>query len=254
MKFVYEYRTSDNVPHRGTIAASTKEAAYDTLKAQGIKPGKVWEAPGLANKVLGKGKRWIAIAVLLLVATVSTVTAFHRDRKTVVLQRDLQRDVEDRAIYEDRGQLYGDPTIIRDMAKDGWASVFPEVGDQLLADYAVPCSFPTICRDLNKVIVSLESDLGRRIAIGDDDLREVAQMKRMVNAMRRELQEYVEAGGSVRGYVRKLPQRQEAELAVYEKAKQDLSRGASDEEVRAQNNQLRAKGLPLVSADGEPEN
>ena len=64
MKFNYEYRTSDNVRHTGVIAASDREAAFAALKAQGIRPGCLAEAPGFFNKLFGKGKRWLAIGVL----------------------------------------------------------------------------------------------------------------------------------------------------------------------------------------------
>ena len=66
MKFLYTYRTPDNKQHRGEIAAATKEAAYAALRAQGIKAGHVDEAPGVFNKLFGKGKRWMAIAVLVV--------------------------------------------------------------------------------------------------------------------------------------------------------------------------------------------
>ena len=42
------------------------EAAYAALRAQGIKAGHVDEAPGVFNKLFGKGKRWMAIAVLVV--------------------------------------------------------------------------------------------------------------------------------------------------------------------------------------------
>lgn len=64
MRFIYEYRTSDNVPHGGEIRAANREAAYAQLKRQGIRPSRFTEAPGLVNKVFGKGKRWMVIGVL----------------------------------------------------------------------------------------------------------------------------------------------------------------------------------------------
>ena len=64
MKFIYQYRTPDNVQHEGTICAATKDAAYDQLRARGVRPGRMVEAPGLFNKLFGKGKRWIAIGAL----------------------------------------------------------------------------------------------------------------------------------------------------------------------------------------------
>ena len=68
MKFVYEYRTSDNELHHGSIAAADRDAAFASLKARGVRPARLVEAPGVLNKLLGKGKRWIAIAVLSVAA------------------------------------------------------------------------------------------------------------------------------------------------------------------------------------------
>lgn len=247
MKFVYEYRTSDNVPHRGVIAASTKEAAYDTLKAQGIKPGKVWEAPGIFNKVFGKGKRWIAIVVLLIVASIASAVAFRLSRTAT----DLRHEVDDRNLYEERGQLYGDPVLLKELTRDDWAGTFADLGDRYLSSFAVPCKFHGREWDANAVVRALEVNLSRRNAIADDDLREVAQMKRMVNGMRRELQQYVTDGGTVRGYVKKLYIRQKAEFSLYENVKRELSRETNVEIWREKNNELRAKGLPMVGTGDE---
>ena len=64
MRFLYEYRTSDNAKHSGEIVAPNREAAYAQLKEKGVKPSRLVEAPGFFNKLFGKGKRWIAIGVL----------------------------------------------------------------------------------------------------------------------------------------------------------------------------------------------
>ena len=57
MKFIYQYRTSDNEVKRGEIVAPDREAAFQLLRAQGIKPARLEEAPGVFNKLFGKGKR-----------------------------------------------------------------------------------------------------------------------------------------------------------------------------------------------------
>ena len=64
MKFLYEYRTSDNAKHSGTICAASRDAAYAAIKELGVRPSRVVEAPGFFNKLFGKGKRWLAIGVL----------------------------------------------------------------------------------------------------------------------------------------------------------------------------------------------
>ena len=53
VRFTYEYRTSDNALHKGVIDASDRDAVYVALRARGIKPSRVDEAPGLFNKLFG---------------------------------------------------------------------------------------------------------------------------------------------------------------------------------------------------------
>lgn len=230
------------MPHRGTIAASTKEAAYDTLKAQGIKPGKVWEAPGIFNKVFGKGKRWIAILVLLVIALSSTYTVLRLTREV----KELKQDVDDKSLYEDRGQLYGDPAVLSELMKDCWSSTFSDPGDRFLACYAIPCAFPSNVIEQADAVRALRSEMSRRISIGSDDLREVAQMKRMVNGMRREAEDYVSAGGTVALYLKKLEIRQRAEKELYDKAQKEYGKIRTTEEWKLKNQELRAKGLPML--------
>jgi hypothetical protein len=73
--FRYTYRTSDGAWHEAEIEASDRNAVYDTLKPQGIRPVKVW----CPNPPLFHGaKRWIAIVILALVAVGTSVVAYRR--------------------------------------------------------------------------------------------------------------------------------------------------------------------------------
>ena len=79
MTFRYTYRTSDGAWHEAEIDASDRNAVYDTLKPQGIRPVKVWcPNPPLFHGV----KRWIAIVVLALIAVGSSVVAYRRSAKS----------------------------------------------------------------------------------------------------------------------------------------------------------------------------
>ena len=52
--------------HEGVINASSRDEVYSILKARGIRPGSVVEAPGFFNKLFGRGKRWLLIAALAI--------------------------------------------------------------------------------------------------------------------------------------------------------------------------------------------
>ena len=86
MKFNYEYRTSDNKLHAGSVRAATREDAFSALKARGINPARVTEAPGFFNKLFGKGKRWIAICVLALALVLALAALSMRRGGTESLQ------------------------------------------------------------------------------------------------------------------------------------------------------------------------
>lgn len=241
MKFVYEYRTSDNVPHRGTIAASSKEAAYDTLKAQGIKPGKVWEAPGVFNKLFGKGKRWIAIVVLLVALAGVTATLISVKRNTDVVVREL----EDASLYEDRGQIYGPKAVLMDLEANEYAAVFSNALERFLAPYAIPAKV------IGSRRISLPQDLTREqiakpVSVEESDHDEVKKLKRMVNGVKREFAEYLGDGGNTAGYLKRLEIRQKAEADIYERTKAALLREQDASVWREKNANLRAKGLPMV--------
>lgn len=93
MKFVYEYRTSDNVRHNATVSAPDRDAAFARLKARGIRPSRLEDAPGFFNKLFGKGKRWIAIAVLTILLALTAVTLMKRDRAIVSRARELDTEI-----------------------------------------------------------------------------------------------------------------------------------------------------------------
>ena len=86
MKFNYEYRTSDNKLHGGVVSAASREDAFSMLKARGINPARVTEAPGFFNKLFGKGKRWIAICVLAAALVAALVALVIRRSSTETLQ------------------------------------------------------------------------------------------------------------------------------------------------------------------------
>ena len=201
MKFIYQYRTPDNKSHKGVIKAASKEAAYAALKAKGVKPGRVEDAPGFFNKLFGKGKRWIAIAVLSLAVVGATV--YFATLPPSVLP------------FAERGQIYGDASVLQQHESEGWADVFADPGDRILAAFAqpgkpvasslVPASFNT-----------------RPVRIAASDLDEVKRMKQIVNGMKRELERYLASGGNEKGYYERLVERQSLEGRIVENLTRDI--------------------------------
>lgn len=220
MKFLYTYRTPDNKQHRASIKAASKEAAYAALKAQGIKPGHVDEAPGFFNKLFGKGKRWIAIGVLcalcaVLCAVVYTQGTRHEARGTIDAFLDSPT----------RRQVIGDTAVIERGIATGWADVFALEGERFLASFAVP-GVPagqrsTTEEEIKKVLSSDSSLVPHPASLGSDGL-EARQIRAMVEGMKEELREFLADGGTIVEYGKRLVQRQEVEIGYYNRAKAEI--------------------------------
>lgn len=242
MKFLYEYRTSDNVLRCGEINAASKDVCYSLLKEKGIKPSRVEEAPGVLNKLLGKGKRWMAILILTMLCFVLSITAWM-----------LFREVKELTVYEERSQIYGDPVVIKGAIKEGWSSAFSDKGDQWLSCHAIPAA-KCGCEernDLEEVANALLVGKQNQVKVEENDLREIAQMKKMVNGLKNEMNRYLKAGGTIEKYMGRLCVRQKAEQGMYEKTRMQILQ-SSDPEVWAElNKRLRAMGLPMVDDSGE---
>ncbi len=247
MKFLYQYRTSDNQAHNGTIDAASKDAAYAALRSRGIRPSRMEEAPGLLNKLLGKGKRWIAIGVLcsLCAALCLLLAKTRRDggagaRGTVPV---------------DRHQIYGDPGLMDAMEREEYASVFSDAGDRYLARFAQPGA---IVRFTNRtwradMAKALEATPAAPLEVLPGDVREVRELKQIVLGMRKELKAYLANGiGTCARYVKRVEERQVREAQIYYQAKNELSKERDPEVFERRNASLRRLGLRTIPAP-EPE-
>ena len=82
---------------------------------------------------------------------------------------------------------------------------------------------------------------------------EARQIKSMVEGMKAEARAYVAAGGTIVEYGKRLTERQDAEIAIYERAKADFEaakKTKSDDDLVAYweslNDQLRNLGIKLL--------
>lgn len=188
MRFDYEYRTSDNVIHDGTISAVNRERAFEALRQQGIRPSRMRDAPGLANALFGKGKRWIAIFVLAVIAVVALVYAGRMKQEA----DDTRTMVQDGKLP--RHQIAGLP--------DDWTAqvegIFPDELDRILALHALPGK-----------TVEVASSHGVRPVDGEW----IEVLKRVVGGMREEARAYLELGKSLKELEAFLDERQRMEAS-----------------------------------------
>lgn len=71
MKFLYQYKTSENELRDGVVSAASRDAVYLALKKQGVRPSRVELAPGVLNRIAALGKRVWTIAALAVALAVS---------------------------------------------------------------------------------------------------------------------------------------------------------------------------------------
>lgn len=261
MKFLYEYRTSDNAKHNGVICASDREAAYAELKKQGIKPSRFAEAPGFFNKLFGKGKRWIAIGVLggLVVAAAFVIRSNHETIRTM----EQSQDVFDNPM---RRQVIGDPAIIEKGIRTGWADVFDLEGDRFLASYAIPGAVPAIRNtteaEIEKALARNESPDEQSAPLAAGSL-EARQIRAIVEGLKAELRDYLADGGTIAKYGRRIVRRQEEEIGYYTHVKNEVENAAKskmpavelEKLCERRNAMLRQLGIcPITLPDKKGEN
>ena len=215
MKYTYAYKTSDGTRHEASIEASGRDAAFATLRERGIRPIKVVAADGSKANGAPVGVRRRVVAVSILVAVVAAVGV------TAAFLRIVRPTPEIEAFQSDQTRRYpiGDAAIIEKGILTGWSDVFEHEGDRFLASFAVP---GVKAAQRSTTVEEIESSLGRSINIHPDDGLEARQIKAMVEGMKAEARAYIAAGGSVVEYGKRLTERQDAEIAIYERTKADL--------------------------------
>ena len=244
MKFVYGYKTKDNETREGCISAPSRDAVYALLKKEGIRPFKVNLAPGLLNRIQSFGKRWLAIVVLGVVASVLLALLLVGDDAAEPVVANIESTM--------RRQPIGDAAIIEKGIRTGWDFAFDDIGDRFLASFAIP-GVPAKVRSVE--VDQLMASLSRKVGPGEEDGIEVRQIKAMVEGMKDEMRRFIASGGSPQQYGRLLVARQEQEIGYYTSAqaeiKQLASSGASEEAVEEcwerRNEELRHMGIRLIS-------
>ena len=246
MKYTYAYKTSDGIRHEASMDAESREAVFAALRQRGIKAIKVVAADGSkANgEVRGVRKRVVAALVALVALGVGVAAYIGGTRFGAESGSAFQTD-------RTRRQLIGDSAVIEKGILTGWASVFEHEGERFLASFAVPGVKAGL---RNTTADEIEEALKRIVLPSEGDSIEVRQIKAMVEGMKEEARRYVSAGGTIVEYGRRLTERQDAEIAIYERAKSEIEaarRTSDDEEVlvlwERNNERLRALGIKLVS-------
>ena len=246
MKYTYAYKTSDGTRHEASIEAASRDAAFAALRERGIRPIKVVAADGSKANGAPVGVRRRVVAVSILVAVVAAAGA------TATFLRIARPTPEVESFHADQTRRYpiGDAAIIEKGILTGWCDVFEHEGERFLASFAVP---GVKAAQRNTTVEEIESALGRSVSISADDGLEARQIKSMVEGMKAEARAYIAAGGTIVEYGKRLTERQDAEISIYERAKADFEaakKTKSDDDLVAYweslNDQLRNLGIKLL--------
>lgn len=252
MRYTYAYRTSEGKRLEGSIDAPSRDEAFALLRSDGIRPIKVTAADGSkANGApTGIRKRVVAIVAVAasLVAAVCTYAFLHVEP---------QRESEHQD-FSVRHQIYGDRNIIENGMSTGWKACGLDRGEMILACFAQPGIATRVGSDFSSLAKTIEASLANELKSDEAELLEYRQLKQIIEGMKVELRQYMAAGGSAEGYVRRLVERQNQEAAYYRAAKQELMDARSrlgEDELNAlwaeKNAELRAIGLPMLQDPNE---
>lgn len=201
------------------------------LRKSGVRPMKVWPAPGILNRISALGKRGLAIIVLSAVCGVLSFVLYSALRTS-----------HSALSAQPRHQIYGDPALMSELRATGYANVFENEGDRILAFYAQPgADVPTAATNHTALT------LATTFAFSSDDPREVQELKSIVLGMKDELREYLANGvGTTETYLRRLQERQAEEAAIFERERDALKNIDDPAEYERVNAALRKIGLKTI--------
>ena len=234
--------------------AESREVVFAALREKGIKAIKVVAADGSkANgEVRGIRKRVLAAAVVGACVVTAILTVIIRSTPTPSTYTSFDDTT--------RRQVIGDAAIIEKGIRTGWADVFELEGERFLASFAIP-GVPagqrsTTVEEIQKALDAPNwrevSDTPRQLLPSNS--LEARQIRAMVEGMKDEARRFLKAGGSIAQYGRLLVQRQEEEIAYYNRAKAEIEAAQKSNMPAEQlndlwerrNESLRQMGVKLV--------
>ena len=235
------------------ISAPNRDAAFSELNRRGIRPYKLYPAPGLWNKVLAIGWRGLAIILLagILGVSVAIVLSQHKDIVKLEQDDDVREIVSGAITSKVRRQLIGDQGVIEKGIRTGWSDAFEHEGERFLASFAIP-GVPATVRTTN--VAALEEAMKRKVEPKDTDGIEARQIKALVEGMKDELRQFIKAGGTIEQYGRRLVSRQDAEIAIYNRTCNEIEQAVKSNAGKAEiielvdrrNEELRRMGIKLI--------
>lgn len=219
-KFRYIYRTADRRRLEAEIEADSRDAVFEALRGQGIRPIKVVAEDGTkANGVPPRRVPWGWVTVCAVLALASTVgisvailaersdgsgdgIAASRQEAALSLATPLARQT----IPGDRMRIIAAEKIAFLTATEAVLAQFAEPGREFVMPETQPDE------------ADLKNALATPLKFGSDELSEQIDLKRIVTGMKGELRGYLAAGGTWDGYLGELVNRQKLEISYRDNA------------------------------------
>lgn len=243
MKFGYSYKTSDGVRHEAVFEAKTKEDVFSSLRANGIKPIKVWPIYSRFHV-----RRSVIVISALVVSLL--ISLFFAVKNSQLESRALKElGFVRKENTSPRHQIYGDPARMEELESDGYSSVLTEPGDRFLAAYAIPGK--PISKDglqpAENIRRHIKEVAEKDFEISEKDPTEIRELKLILNGMKQELREYLADGvGTIDTYIMRLRERQEEEMRIYERVRRELESVTDMKLKEERNSALRAMGVRTI--------
>ena len=253
MKYTYAYKTSDGMRHEASMNAASRDEVFIELRKRGIKAIKVVAADGSkANgEVRGVRKRAVAVLVTFVALGVGVIAFLSGTRTGGNSEPSDPTFTTD----QDRRQIIGDTATIEKGIINGWSHVFELEGERFLASFAIP---GVKAGQRNTSEKEFTAALENKCVVIDSDSLEARQIKAMVEGMKNEARRYLAAGGSIVEYGKRLTERQDAEIAIYNRVKADLDKARKSMTESAfmsywemRNDELRNLGIKTVGLSDE---
>ena len=234
------------------MVAKSRDEVFAELRKRGIKAIKVVAADGTkANgEVRGVRKRVVASLVVFVAIGVGVIAYFSGTRtggdSGGFVETSFQTD-------QARRQVIGDAAIIEKGIRNGWSDVFALEGERFLASFAIP---GVKAGQRNTSEKEFTAALENKCVVSETDSLEARQIKAMVEGMKNEARRYLAAGGTIVEYGKRLTERQDAEIAIYNRVKTDIENARtsmSDEDFMTywekRNDELRNLGIRTVGLE-----
>ncbi len=244
MKYSFAYKTSDGIRHEDSLEAGSRDEVFEVLRGRGIRPIKVVAADGSKANGEVRGVKKRVVAALVALAAIGAVVV------TSLYNRAIAPSLPEFEAGQTRRQIIGDTAIIDKGIATGWSEVFAEEGDRFFASFAIP---GVKAGQRNTTVEEIMAALERDIGAADSDGMEARQIKAMVSGMKAEARAYIRAGGTIVEYGKRLTERQDAEIAIYERARAEVDNARKTMDQgdflalwEERNDQLRNLGIKLI--------